>query len=85
MTEQKDTTQHNTAAEQLIIEMLDTLEEEIDDYDERLTEILEKPPEERNSRHMEYIRGKLDGLAMGKLIIEMDYETKTGNHLPKEE
>jgi len=84
MTEQQDITQHNTAAEQLIIEMLDTLEGEIDDYDERLTEILEIPPEERNSRHMEYIRGKLDGLTMAKFIIEMDYETKTGNHLPKE-
>ena len=84
MTEQQDTTQHNTAAEQLIIEMLDTLEEEVDDYDKRLTEILEIPPEERNSRHMEYIRGKLDGLTMAKFIIEMDYETKTGNHLPKE-
>jgi len=84
MTEQQDITQHNTAAEQLIIEMLDTLEEEVDDYDERLTEILEIPPEERNSRHIEYIRGKLDGLTMAKFIIEMDYETKTGNHLPKE-
>jgi len=84
MTEQQDTIKHNTAAEQLIIEMLDTLEEEVDDYDERLTEILEIPPEERNSRHMEYIRGKLDGLTMAKFIIEMDYETKTGNHLPKE-
>lgn len=84
MTEQQHTTQHNTAAEQLIIEMLDTLEEEIDDYDQRITEILEIPPDERSIRQMEYIRGKLDGLTMAKSIIEMDYETKTGNHLPKE-
>lgn len=84
MTEQQDITQHNTAAEQLIIGMLDTLEEEIDDYEQRLTEILEIPPDERNERHTEYIRGKLDGLTMAKFTIEMNYETKTGNHLPKE-